>query len=191
MIARTGLLVVSLAMESVAAGILLVGTPHPRFGLALIAAASHAMASLLLAAVPKVAPSRRLLCVAAVLAVPLAGVGVAAVVLGTTGRGLAERLRRRARAPSAVSSDMTFRLADALPAVDGLVSGDDEERRTAIAALVRRADAEATAILRWAAASPDPDLALSAALALDEIGERAERHSVRRGAAAEVRHATA
>jgi len=57
-----------------------------------------------------------------------------------------------------------------------------------LATLVRRIDTEALASLRWAMASPDPDLALSAALALDEIGERAERRFTRN--ATEVRHVT-
>ena len=67
------------------------------------------------------------------------------------------------------------RLGGALSPCDALDCGDEEQRRAALAALSRRGDSEAIALLRRAAGGRDPDLALSAALALDEIGERAER----------------
>jgi HEAT repeat protein len=68
-----------------------------------------------------------------------------------------------------------------------LDGGDEEQRRAALWALSRRGDPEAIALLRRAAAGRDPDLALSAALVLDEVGERAERHLDRLDLA-EVRH---
>ena len=71
------------------------------------------------------------------------------------------------------------RLAGALSPCDALACGDVDERRSALSALGRREDPEAIALLRRAAAGPDPDLAMSAALVLDEIGERAERRAER------------
>jgi len=44
-----------------------------------------------------------------------------------------------------------------------------EERRAILATLTRRADAEALAILRWALGAPDPELAIEAALALEDV----------------------
>ena len=78
------------------------------------------------------------------------------------------------------------RLGGGLSPYDALDGGDEEQRRAALLALSRRGDPEAIALLRRAAAGRDPDLALSAALVLDEIGERAERR-VERLDSAEVR----
>jgi hypothetical protein len=61
------------------------------------------------------------------------------------------------------------RLAVALPSCEALSSGTVEERRAIIATLVRRGDAEAVALLRWALGASDPDLAVDAALALEEM----------------------
>jgi len=66
-------------------------------------------------------------------------------------------------------------LGGALSTYDALESGDDERRRAALSALSRRGDPEAIALLRRAAAGRDSDLALCAALVLDEIAERTER----------------
>ena len=60
--------------------------------------------------------------------------------------------------------------------LDALERGDDEQRRAALWALSRAGGPEAIALLRRTAAGRDPDLALSAALALDEIAERSEQH---------------
>ena len=176
------------ALELVAAGILLLGTAFPPSLAFLAAGVLHAMAALCLSGLPDDRPSRRWLCVAAVLTVPCVGVAVAAAVLTTRGRGSAvlerrvTRSRRRALTTAAVRH-----LGAALSPCDALDSGDEEQRRAALAALSRRRDPEAIALLRRAAAGCDHDLALSAALALDEIGERAERRAGRRPGA-EVRY---
>ena len=49
------------------------------------------------------------------------------------------------------------------------MAGTVEERRAIIATLVRRGDADAVALLRWALGASDPDLAVDAALALEEM----------------------
>ena len=61
------------------------------------------------------------------------------------------------------------RLAVALPSCEALSAGTVEERRAIIATLVRRGDADAVALLRWALGASDPDLAVDAALALEEM----------------------
>jgi len=81
------------------------------------------------------------------------------------------------------------RLGGALSTCDALDGGDEEQRRAALSALSRRGDPEAIALLRRAAAGRDPDLAMSAALVLDEIGERAEGEADRLEPA-EVRYGT-
>ena len=184
------LLAACTAIDSIATGILLLGTPLPAALSGVAAAALHVTAALLLAGSPRAPSSRRLLCMAGALAVPFAGLGVAAVVLLTRGRGSAAMERRlEARGREALTVVAMRRLGGALSTCDALVCGDEEERSAALSALARRADPEAMALLRWAAAGRDPDLALSAALTLDEISERAERRLIGRSGTAEVRHA--
>jgi len=182
------LLVACAAIDTVAAGILLLGTPLPPSLEGLAAAATHGMAVLLLSSLARGRPSRRWLGVAAVLAVPLIGAAVVTAILFTRGRGSAAMERRRkARERPALTTAAMQRLAGGLSPCDALDCGDEEQRRTALAALSRRGDPEAIALLRRAARGRDPDLALSAALVLDEIGERAERQ-VDRLIPAEVRY---
>lgn len=183
------LFVACTAVDAVAAGILLIGTPlAPSFEL-LAAAVLHATSVLFLSGLARERPSRRWLCVAAVLAVPFVGAAVAATILATRGRGsfVMERRTKARRRPTLATAAIQ-RLGGALSLCDALDRGDEEQRRDALWALSRRRDPEAIALLRRAAAGRDPDLALSAALVMDEIGERAEREEDPLGPA-EVRHA--
>lgn len=183
------LLVACAAFDAVAAGILLRGTPLARPLEVLAAMVSHATAVLLLSGLARERPSRRWLGVAAALAVPFVGAGVATAMLVTRGRGsIAIEPRRKARRRTPLTAAAIQRLGGALSLCDALDGEDDEQRRDALWALSRRRDPEAIALLRRAAAGRDPDLALSAALVMDEIGERAEREEDPLGPA-EVRHA--
>jgi len=168
------------AIDAVAAAMLLVDTSLPTTQEVAAAMVAHAAAVLLLLGPVRMPPSRRWLCAAAVLAVPCAGAAVAAASLVTRGRAPAaigrRRRGRRRPTPSAVA---IRRVAYALAPCDALDGGDEEQRHAALATLSRRRDPEAITLLRRAAASRDPDLALSAALVLDEIGERAERRAGR------------
>jgi len=169
-------LVACAAVDAVAAGILLLGTPLPQSLEGLAAAVVHGTAVLLLSGSARARPSRRWLCIASVLAVPFAGAAVATAILVTRGRGSTARARRRrARRRPAHTMAAMRRLERALSPCDALESGDEEQRRAALATLSRRGGPDAIALLRRAAAGRDPDLALSAALTLDEIAARAER----------------
>ena len=169
------------AVDAVATWILLAGSPlQPPLG-GFVAAASHGTAVLLLSRLDRGRPSRRWLGVAAMLAVPCVGAAVAAAVLVTKGRGSVVMERRREVPPRPISLRPAIRrLARAPSLCDALYRGGAEDRRAALSTLSRRSDPVAIALLRWAAGSPDPDLALSAALVLDEISERAERRAARR-----------
>jgi len=175
---RAALLAGCVAIDAVATGILLVGTPLPTLPEGIAAAVSHATAVLLLSGLPRAGSNRRWLCAAALLTVPCVGAAVAAAAIFTRGRGttVAGRRRKARRRPELTVAAME-RLRDSLSLYDALDCGDDEQRRAALSALSRRGDREAIALLRRAAAGRDPDLSLSAALALDEIGERAERQA--------------
>jgi len=172
------LLVACAALDAVAAGILVLGTPLAPPLEVLAAMVSHATAVLLVCGLAQERPSRRWLGVAAVLAVPFVGAAVAAATLVTRGRGsFAMECRRKAPRQSRLTMAAIQRLGGALPLCDALDGDDEEQRRDALWALSRRRDPEAIALLRRAAAGRDPDLALSAALVMEEIGERAERQA--------------
>lgn len=183
-------LALSAVIDSVAAALVLLDVPvSPAVAFA-AAAVLHAIAVLAIHATPRVDPSRRCLGAAAVLAVPCAGAVVAAVALGTRGLGTASRDRaRRVARPRASTPVAARRLGAELSACDALERGDEVKRLAALNALARRADSESKAVLRWATSGRDPELAMSAALVLDRIGERAERPAVDRDRSLEVRRA--
>jgi len=175
-------------LEAAAAGALMAARPWAVDAVA-AAAALHLAAALAVAGFRPARDGRRLLGAGAVLAMPGVGPGIAAAVLATRGgvagatgndfepagaRGPAARVGRRA--------------GETLPDCDALLDGDDEQRGDALARMAGRADDEGLAVLRWAAAGRDPDLALLAALALDEISERDERAAAQRALPREVRH---
>jgi hypothetical protein len=172
------LLVASAAVDAVAVGILLFDTPLPPALRGPTAAICHATAIALVLALAHARSSRRWLFVAPVLAIPCVGVAVAAASYWTRGRGsFAARRRKPARRGMALTGAAIQQLGDALSPNDALDCGEEEQRRAALSALSRREDPDAIALLRRAAAGHDQDLALSAALILDDLGERAERRT--------------
>ena len=90
------------AVDAVAAGIVLLGTPLPRPLAFMMAAALHLAAVVLLWGLTAARPSQRWLSSAALLAVPFVGAAIAVAILVTTGRGTASigrHRRSRRRAP--------------------------------------------------------------------------------------------
>lgn len=170
------LIVACAAADAVAAAVLLLDTSLPSSLLGPTAVAGHATAVLLTLGLARARPSRRWLFVAPVLAIPLVGVAVAAASCFTRGRGTIEmRRRQKARRSTTPTVAAIQRLVDALSPSDALDCGDEEHRRAALSALARRQDPDAIATLRRATAGGDPEVALSAALILDEVGKRTER----------------
>jgi len=176
--------------DALAGGVLLAIGPQSEAAAVVAAVVLHLSAALLLGAWRSVQPARRALAAIAVLAMPCAGAAIAAAVLATRGRGSAvfghDREPRPRPAPAVAASLLA---GHCIPLSDALLDGGEEERLAALAALIRRADPEAFALLRWAAAGRDPELALLAALALDEVDELTERRERPRAAALQVRHA--
>lgn len=176
---QRALVAAAAAIDAVTAGILLFGTPHLTPLEAGALALAHGVALSLLWCITPARASRRWLCSAALLAVPLAGAGVAAVLSSVKGRGalpVARRERTR-RGPPRITASVAERLGRSLSFCDALDDQDGEQRRATLWALSRRGDPEAIALLRRATFGTDPDLALSAALVLDEISERLERET--------------
>jgi hypothetical protein len=147
----------------------------PRTGVAPIAAVLlHVAAAASFLAPPlgagTLAPSERLLAATLTLTLPLVGAPIALVALSTVGRSeLTQPPPLDDALPPPPDPEEVRRMAEALPCCEALLSGDADERRAIIATLTRRADADALAMLRWALGAPDPELAVEAALALEEI----------------------
>jgi hypothetical protein len=156
-------------MLDVAGVVLLIGRAASYGPLA--AAGLHLAALVPIVAWRSLSPSERLLGAAFVFSMPVAGGLVALIALGTVGRG--EVLETD---PDAIAAEVEplraeelRRLGEALPCCEALLAGTVDERRAIIATLTRRADADSVALLRWALGAADPDLAVEAALALEEM----------------------
>ncbi|HEY7371165.1 MAG TPA: hypothetical protein VIF57_03235 [Polyangia bacterium] len=134
-----------------------------------VAAAFHLVALLPIVFLRALGPSEKTLALALVLALPLAGPLLAVLAL-EHGDGDPSMDLFQGPAPAVEGAGADFgRLAAALPSCEALTAGSVEERRAIIATLVRHGDAEAVALLRWALGASDPDLAVDAALALEEM----------------------
>ena len=141
--------------------------------LALLAAvalhAASATAAVLLAG-DRLTGSRRTLVLALVVTLPVVGVALALL-------GLDAEPQDELAAPPPPSSDEpelpdprhVRRVAAALPACEILMVASLGERRATLAALARRGDASDVSLLRWMV-STGSEMAVEAALALDELG---------------------
>ncbi len=136
-----------------------------------LAGAVHLLAVAVVWTSTPVSPSHRVLLAAVALALPIVGVAVAALVLATPGRGeMAEALIiDPPLAPQLTAADWC-RLVDSVPACETLVSANREHRRATLTLLSRRGDAASVGLLRWAVTGRDSDLAIEAALVLEELG---------------------
>ena len=181
-------LLACVVVDAIAVAILLLGTPLPPAVDGAMAAVSHGTAVMLLSGLARGRSSQHWLCVGAMLAVPLIGAAVTAAVMLTRGRSSATAGHRgpAVRRPKLTLVDVR-RLETGLSPCEALESGDESQRSDALRSLSQRRDPEAIALLRRTASGPDPDLALSAALALDEISEQAERR-MQRAPTVELRH---
>ena len=133
------------------------------------AAGLHLAALLPIAFMRSLSSSEKALAASFVFAFPVLGAPLAVLALEHGNGDLASDLTQAPTAlADAVATDFG-RLAVALPSCEALKAGTVEERRAIIATLVRRGDADAVALLRWALGASDPDLAVDAALALEEM----------------------
>ena len=137
-----------------------------------VAAGLHLVALLPVALMRSLSASERVLAVSFVFALPLFGALLAVLALEHGNGDLVSDLAQAPPLPADVPGPDFGRLAAALPCCEALLAGQVEERRAIIATLTRRADADAVALLRWALGAPDPELAVEAALALEEMRRR-------------------
>lgn len=118
------------------------------------------------------AGTRRTLEVAWMLSLPGLGLLVALATIGVRGEGdLMQFDRGQVPSRTIGPSHVVRTLSGHIPMCERLVSGVSAVRRSALAGLAIRNDAEAIEILRWAVRDPDGDLALDAALTLEELSD--------------------
>jgi hypothetical protein len=119
--------------------------------------------------------SQRALTAALTLTLPLLGAPVAMVALRTRRRGeVGEVLAREAPEKRSLTLADVRRLTDGLSASESLMSGSPDEKTATVAMLTRHPDVESIALLRRAVATGDADLAVEAALALEDLGAKLE-----------------
>ena len=145
-----------------------------------IVAASHVLA-VVVAGLPVGAPgSQRAFMAAFTLALPLIGTGVAVLTIKTRGRGTivqnADAKVDDAELKLPTLADI-HRLTHALPACEALLSGTPDERSATVSMLARYPDAPAIALLRRAVARGESDVAVEAALTLEDLGARLDAHA--------------
>lgn len=171
------------AIDVAALGVL---CAEPRAWVWLLAAILHVTAAAAVMRLRGIEPTRRLLAAAMMFCLPPVGPAMAVLVVRLRGRGGDELLARREPVPrSARGAELATRLTAGGPACEALLAADPETRHVAVSALQRDADARAITLLRWSIAQPDPDLALEAALALEELSARYAERSAEACALAE------
>lgn len=120
-----------------------------------------------------VRPERRDLAAVLSITLPVIGPLATAWIDGIEGTGGADLLADRQTPKVPVNgSAIAQRLTSSLPPCEAILSTDVDARRATIARLAERAEADDIAILRWARNVDDPEVAVEAALALEEIGQR-------------------
>jgi hypothetical protein len=120
---------------------------------------------------PQASRSQRALMAALTLTLPVLGAPVAMVAVRTRRRGeVGEVPAREALDARPLTVADVRRLVDGLSASESLMSGSPDEKTATVGMLTRHPDAEAIALLRRAVASGDADLAVEAALALEDLG---------------------
>ena len=156
-------------LADLTAAVLLIGHVSTLAGIAAAALHLGALAPILLTR--SLTNSERVLGSAFVFALPVVGAGLAGLALGTVGQGGLLEVDPTATPAGGepLRAEELRRLGEALPCCEALLAGGVDERRAIIATLTRRADVDAVALLRWALGAADPDLAVEAALAIEEM----------------------
>jgi hypothetical protein len=135
------------------------------------AAALHLLAFGAAGVPSRASRTERTLMAALTLTLPVLGAPVAMVVLATRRRGEVGRVpAREAPEPRALTVADVRRLTDELSASESLMSGSPDERSATVGMLTRHPDAASIALLRRAVAAGDADVAVEAALALEDLG---------------------
>ena len=166
-------LLLATCMDGLALAVLVLGG---RAGSSLMAVAGlHLLACGAAGLATRASRSQRALMAALTLTLPLLGAAVAMIALRTRRRGeVGEMPAREAPEKRSLTVVDVRRLIDGLSASESLMSGSPEEKSATVAMLTRHPDTESIALLRRAVATGDADLAVEAALALEDLGAQLE-----------------
>jgi hypothetical protein len=166
-------LLLATAMDVLAVVAIAVG--RGRASACVLAAALHLLAVGAAGVISQASRSQRALMAALTLTLPALGAPVAMVAMATRRRGEVGQVpAREAPEPRSLTVADVHRLTDGLSASEALMSGSADEKTATVGMLTRHPDAEAIALLRRAVATGDADLAVEAALALEDLGARLE-----------------
>lgn len=147
-----------------------------------VAAALHSVAAVLWLTAGRLPGSRRTLAATLVMTLPVAGLILAVIALGTEPHAeLAEPPPPSGDEPELPDPRHIQRVVAALPPCELLMTAALDERRATLAALVARGDNNAVSLLRWLV-STGGEMAVEAALALDELATEFESELARRRA---------
>lgn len=120
-------------------------------------------------------PSRRVLCIALSLTIPIAGPILALVAARVQGSAGGVEEPPRLEPEQVVCADDVRRMAELPPLLDQLVSSSPSDRLAALVTLSTRADASAALLLRWTVDHGPPAAVLDAALTQQELDVRQEQ----------------
>ena len=167
------LLVLATVLDTLALGALILrpGTT-PCF---LVAGALHLLAVGAAGFPTRCSRSQRALMAALTLTLPLVGAPIAILTFGTRRRGEVGQVPApEAPEPRPLTVADVNRLTNALSACESLLSGSPDERSATLGMLGRHPDAASIDLLRRAVAGSDMDLAVEAALVLEDLGAQLE-----------------
>jgi hypothetical protein len=138
----------------------------------LVALAIHGLAVLIVLELGGLTGSGRLLTAALAAALPLAGVALAALALGTRREaGLVAAITTEPVDAPTLDAASFAKIANALSPCEVLSAPGSAEGWAMLAALSRRGDAESVRLLRWLIVA-SPNMAVDAALALEDLSTR-------------------
>jgi len=166
-------LALATGLDVLAVGTLVLGGVAPWS--CLVAAALHLLACGAAGFPTRHGRSERALMAALTFTLPVLGAPIAMIALGTRRRGEVGQVpaREAPEAPSLTVADVR-RLKEGLSAGESLMSGSPDERSATVGMLTRYPDAEAIALLHRALAVGGADVAVEAALALEELSAQLE-----------------
>ncbi len=174
--ARVGLSLLSLSAATDVAAIGALGFGFRAAGPWILATALHLVAVGAAVAVSGKSRSQRTLVAALTLTLPALGAVLAMVTLATNRRGEVAHIPTRdapERRPLSLSG--IRQITDGLSAWESLMGGSQTERIATVGMLARRADASSVELLRRAVLAGRADVAVDAAMALEDLGIERDR----------------
>jgi hypothetical protein len=169
---------VATALDLAAAGALVFGGGGGGPARWIFALGLHLLAVTAASLASRTSRSQRFLTAALTFTLPVLGAPIALLTLGIRGRGeVGEVPAREAADPWPMTVTAVRRITDGLSVWESLMSGTPAERAATVAMLARRGDRASIALLRRAVAVGSADVAVEAAMALEELHTGPDREA--------------